>query len=91
MTPPSHTLSQWDKEFVVKNREDVYDLLVVYQIYSTVVLQSYVYIQCIYIMCNTVYSQCMCLHVCVCVCVCRLLTTWILRGCLMFCARLWQT
>ena len=27
--PPSHTLSQWDKEFIAKNREDVYELLVV--------------------------------------------------------------
>ena len=27
--PPSHTLSQWDKEFIAKNREDVYELLLV--------------------------------------------------------------
>ncbi|CAI8058061.1 S-phase kinase-associated protein 1 [Geodia barretti] len=27
LPPPSHTLTQWEREFVAKNREDVYDLL----------------------------------------------------------------
>ena len=29
MAPPTHTLTQWEREFVAKNREDVYDLLLV--------------------------------------------------------------